>query len=46
MPNTSSELVATAQISAAIDTISRLMFISRVLPTKSAMVPSTGCISA
>ena len=38
----SGKLVASAQSRPAIDTITRLTFISRVLPKKSAMVPSTG----
>ena len=44
---TSSEkLVATAQTSAASATPARTQFISRVLPKKSPVTPSAGCISA
>ena len=46
MATSSEKLVATAQTSAVVTTISRLIFISRVLPKKSPMVPSTGCTSA
>ena len=42
----SGKLVASAQTMPASDTTSRLTFINRVLPKKSAIVPRIGCTSA
>ena len=46
MATSSEKLLAKAQTSVVITTTARLRFISRVLPKKSPMVPSAGCMKA
>ena len=46
MVTSSVKLLAKAQISVVVTTAARLIFISRVLPKKSPMVPSAGCMMA